>query len=248
MNPQRTFFHTRAAQIAIQSLDRIRDEVIIGMVVANPGIGKTQAINYWRRKQGAGVRHVRIEADVLTSCRPILNALARALGVKVQGIQLAAGKSAIEDALAKDPMMVIVDEADLLTVRTFELLRSIWDRVSAMRGMDGERGFSLALFGAPKLREMLERDALERLRRRLFHKTELPVLNRTEIEKVLQKWPGLKIDLEALAKLEIVSHGPFGWLNVIVPVAQKMAARNGRVLTPTIQKAVRKYLVGVPEE
>jgi type II secretory pathway predicted ATPase ExeA len=241
------FFQTRAAQIAIQSLDRIRDEQIIGMVVAAPGVGKTMAIDYWRRKQGSAFRHVWIEADVLTSCRPILNALEQGLGLSGTH-NLWDMKARIEAALARDPLTVILDEGDLLTVRTFELLRSIWDRVAALRGSDGERAFPLAFFGAPRLREMLSRDDLERLRRRTFHKAELPPLSREEIRAVLKKWPTLNCDEEGLDDLTRLSRGSFGWLNVIVPIALKLAAKDGNVLTARILRATAKHLIGLPEE
>jgi DNA transposition AAA+ family ATPase len=244
---ERIFYQTRAAQIAVQSLNRIVDEQIIGMIVARPGFGKTHTINYWRHKRGPGFHHVWIEADVLTSCRPILNALAGALGLGGQRYNLWDMKVAITEALAKDPVTVIIDEADLLTVRTFELTRSIWDRVSELRGLDGERGFPLALFGTPHLRTMLERDDLERLRRRTFHKAELPGLNLKETETVLGKWQ-VKVDEDGLQELHRLSQGSFGWLNVIVPIAQKLAAKDSRVVTGAIARATTKYVVGLPEE
>jgi type II secretory pathway predicted ATPase ExeA len=249
---ERVFFNTRASQIAMQSLDRIADEQIIGMVVANPGLGKTQTINAWRRKRGANFAHVWIEADVLTSPRPIINALVQTLGLGRDAghrQSLYAAKQNVCAELAARPLMVIIDEADLLTVRTFELLRSIWDRVAELRGTDGEHGFPLALFGTPKLREMLSRDDLERLRRRTFHKAELPGLSRKELELVLAtKWKGVSWDAEGLEDLLRLSRGSFGWLNVIVPIAAKLAAKDGRAITPRILRATQKHLIGLPEE
>jgi type II secretory pathway predicted ATPase ExeA len=249
---ERVFFNTRAAQIAMQSLDRIAEEQIIGMVVANPGLGKTQTIKLWRKKRGAAYPHVWIEADVLTSPRPILTAMVQALAiarVAGQAQNLKATKDRVCEELAKNPVMVIIDEADLLTVRTFELLRSIWDRVAELREMDGEHGFPLALFGTPHLREMLSRDDLERLRRRTFHKAELPGLNADELQLVLKtKWKELRCDEEGFAELLRLSRGSFGWLNVIVPIASKLAAKDGRVVTAKILRATQKHLIGLPEE
>jgi type II secretory pathway predicted ATPase ExeA len=244
---ERMFFQTRAAQIACQSLDRIREEEIIGMVVAAPGIGKTQTINYWRRKQGTSFRHIWIEADVLTSCRPILNALLTGLSLTT-GNNLWHSKQIICEELARHPLTVILDEADLLTVRTFELLRSIWDRVAELRGSDGEHAFPLALFGTPRLRDMLSRDDLERLRRRTFHKAELPPLSRDELRVVLKKWPGLEWDDEGLEELLRLSRGSFGWLNALAPIAQKLAAKDGKVVNARILRATAKHLIGLPEE
>ena len=241
------FFHTRAAQIAVQSLDRIVDEGIIGMVIAAPGLGKTQTIQFWRKRQGKDFRHVWIEADVLTSCRPILNALAEGLGLEAVRGRLPEMKQAICAALAAQPLPILIDEADLLAVRTFELLRSIWDRVAALRGFDGERGFPLALFGAPRLREMLGRPDLERLHRRIFHRAELPPLTGAELAMVLKKW-AIECDAEGFAELRRLSRGSFGWLNVIIPLAQKLAAKNGGKLTAEIMRAISGHLLGLPGE
>jgi type II secretory pathway predicted ATPase ExeA len=249
---ERLFVNTRAAQVAIQSLDRIAAEQIIGMVVANPGVGKTESIKAWCRKRGAAYRHVWIEADVLTSPRPILTAIVQALGVaRTAGVaaNMHATKQRVCEELAKDPVMVGIDEADLLTVRTFEFVRSIWDRVADLRDMPGEHGFPLALFGTPRLREMLSRDDLERLRRRTFHKAELPPLNAKEMETILAaKWKELRCDDEGLAGLLRLSRGSFGWLNVIVPIAAKLAAKDSRIVTARILRATQKYLIGLPEE
>ncbi len=248
---ERTFFNTRAAQIAMQSLDRINEEQIIGMVVAWPGLGKTQSIKRWIVKRGAGFRHVWIEADVLTSPRPILTALVQAMNIAPSAGQAAnmySIKQRAAEELAKEPVFVLIDEADLLTVRTFDFLRSIWDRVSDLRDTDGERGFPLALFGTPHLRDMLSRDDLERLRRRTFHKAELPRLSLKETDLVVgTKWKAT-FDDGGLQELYRMSQGSFGWLNVIVPIAAKRAAKDGSVMTAQIVRASEKYLVGLPEE
>jgi type II secretory pathway predicted ATPase ExeA len=248
---ERTFFNTRAAQIAMQSLERINDEQIIGMVVARPGIGKTQAIKRWIMKRGASFRHVWIEADVLTSPRPILTALVQALAIAPSAGRssgMHALKQRVAEELAKEPVFVGIDEADLLTVRTFDFLRSIWDRVSDLRDTDGERGFPLALFGTLHLRDMLARDDLERLRRRTFHKAELPLLSLKETELVVRtKWR-VAFDDGGIQELHRMSHGTFGWLNVIVPTAAKLAAKDGRAVTSQIVRASEKYLIGLPED
>lgn len=247
MPASKLFFQTRAAQIAVQSLDRIVEEQIIGMVIASPGLGKTQTIKFWRKRQGQEFRHISIEADVLTSCWPILNAMAQGLGLETKRSKLTGMKLAICAALAANPVPILVDEADLLTVRTFELLRSIWDRVAALRGLDGERGFPLALFGAPRLRDMLGRPDLERLHRRIFHRAELPPLNAAELATVLKKWE-VECDAEGFAELLRMSRGSFGWLNVIIPLARKLAAGNGHKLTARVMRSVSSHLIGLPGE
>jgi type II secretory pathway predicted ATPase ExeA len=233
----------------MQSLDRIVEDRIIGMVTGRPGVGKTETIGVWRRKHPA-VRHVAIVVDVLTSPRPVLTALVRALGLGAtagHAEDLYLVKCRVAERLAADPILVIFDEADLLTVRAFELLRSIWDCASEIIGENGERAFPLALFGAPKLRQMLERDDLERLHRRIFHATELPPLARKELEVILAtNWKQSVFDAAAIDQLLALARGSFGWVNNIMRTAARLAAKDGQRVTPEIIRAVRQHTVGLP--
>jgi len=246
---ERTFFNTRAVQIGMQSLDRITEDRIIGMVTARPGVGKTEAIGAWRRKHSA-VRHVAIVVDVLTSPRPVLTALVQTLGLgatagNAQSLYLM--KRRVAERLAEDPILIILDEADLLTVRAFELLRSIWDCTSELVGENGECAFPLAFFGAPKLRLMLEKDELERLHRRIFHAAELPPLARKELELILAtNWKQLSFEPAAIDQLLALSRGSFGWINNIMRTAARLAVKDGQRVTPEIIRAVRHHTVGLP--
>ncbi len=246
---ERTFFNTQAVQIGMQSLDRIVDDRVIGVVTARPGIGKTEAITAWRRKH-ANVRHLLLVVDVLTSPRPVLTALVQVLGLGATAgpaASLYQMKRRVAERLAEDPILIILDEADLLTVRAFELLRSIWDDVSQIIGENGERAFPLAFFGAPKLRQMLEKDELERLHRRIFHAAELPALTRKELDLILAtNWKPLSFDGEAVDQLLTLSRGSFGWINNIMRTAARLAAKDSQRVTPEIIKAVRHHTVGLP--
>jgi type II secretory pathway predicted ATPase ExeA len=196
------------------------------------------------------VRHVVIVVDVLTSPRPVLTALVQALGLgtnagHAQNLYLM--KRRVAERLAEDPILVIFDEADLLTVRAFELVRSIWDCASEIIGENGERAFPVALFGAPKLRQMLEKDELERLHRRIFHAAELPPLARKELEFILAtNWKQLSFDAPAIDQLLALSRGSFGWVNNIMRTTARLVAKDGQRVTPEVIRAVRQHTVGLP--
>jgi type II secretory pathway predicted ATPase ExeA len=236
----------RATRRAFEILDRLVAERTIGMAIANPGVAKSYSIKAWRQRR-PNVRHCWIEADVLTAARPLLNALMQGLKLGSRThVNMAVSKVGICEALAADPVLVIIDEADLLTVRTFDVLRSIWDRVAELRDTDGESAFPLALFGTPHLREMLMRPDLERLRRRVSEQAELPPMNEREVELALHyKWPELKFDQDGLLALTQLSQGAFGWLNRIVPIAEKLAAKDGKMVGAAIVQATSKYLIGL---
>ena len=253
MSEEKMFIKTRGAIKAMQSLDRIRDEKIIGMMIARAGFGKTYSIKAWLRRQAEGFRYFWIEADVLTSPRPILDCFSRALGLgqtSGQASTLFYTKQRIAEALARDPVMAIIGQADMLSVpRSFELLRSIWDEVSSLRDTDGESGFPLALFGTPKLSQSMAREDLEPLRRRIFHHAILPGLSRKELETILStKWPGFTYPDESVDYILRLSQGSFGWVNDIMKIATLIAAKNGRTISLAILRETQKELLGLPDE
>lgn len=243
------FFSTRAAQMAMQSLDRIAAEGIMGMVVARPGCGKSESIAQWRRRR-TEIRNIWIEACVLTKSRAVLTTLLEELGLSGVRRPLFAMAPAIVEALARDPVMVIIDEADLLAVPTIDLLRSIWTGVSQARNTPGVRGFPLALFGTTELRDKLQREDLERVRRRIHLKCELPALNAGELAAILDAVPGIKIDASGLDGLAHHSHGSFGWLKEqILPKALELASKTkDGVITSRVVDAVMQYVIGVSED
>jgi type II secretory pathway predicted ATPase ExeA len=253
MSEEKVFIKTRGAIKAMQSLDRIRDEKIIGMVIGRAGFGKTFPIKAWLRRQTEGFRYFWIEADVLTSPRPILDCFTRALGLGQNSgtaSTLFYTKRRIAEALARDPVMAIIGQADMLSVpRAFELLRAIWDEVSSLRDTDGESGFPLALFGTPKLSESMAREDLEPLRRRVFHHAILPGLSRKELETILQtKWPGFGYPDESVDQILRLSQGSFGWVNDIMKIATLIASKNGCNISAAVLRETQKELIGLPDE
>lgn len=241
----------RATQRAFQLLDTVVAEQTIGMAIAKPGVAKSYAITAWRRKHSPGglnpVRHICLEAYAGARPRQLLYALAEGLGLpRLAAPNMDALHTQIIERLASDPVLIILDEADLLRVVTFDLLRSIWDRVGYLRGTDGSAAFPLALFGTPRLRDMLLREDLERLRRRVWQTAELPTMNQREVELALRgKWPDLQCDVDGLQELTRLSGGSFGWLDKIVPIAAKLAAKDGKVITARIVRETAKYVVGI---
>ena len=239
----RAFFTTRAAQIGMQSLDLIADEESIGMAIANPGVGKSEIITRWLNKQNGNLRYVWIEADVLTCCRPLLKALIIGLKLTKTG-SLSDMKHTIAEALAADPLMFIIDEADQLRIRTFDLIRSIWDETSRLRGLHGDRGFPLAMFGTSRLRDKIMHSDLERLYSRTMHFAELPPMNRAELVIILSKW-GVKMDSDTVDKLLPACRGSFRWLKRILDKCYRMKLRMGGNYTPNMIKAAEKHLLGL---
>lgn len=242
---ERLLIHTRAVNRAFQALDRAARHKTIVMAIANPGCSKSYSTKAWRKKNPA--RHVYLEADVLCGIRPLLLALCEGLG-------LACGKTSIvmRDALiarlAADPVLLIIDQADMMKVVSLEVLRTIWDRVADTLDTDGDSAFGLAIFGTPELLTRIRRPELERLHRRIDEVIDLPALNETELREALRaKWR-LDLDDEALAELHRVSRGSFGWLDRIVPKCLELAKKAGMSAPDarTVRRA-EQYLIGVSD-
>lgn len=235
---------TAAFQTAYSAIDRCVREQILSIVIAPPGVGKSHAIGVWRARH-ANVRHVAIEATLRQTAGPALYALAGALSLQISHGRIDRLSVAIAESLARNPRLVIFDEADMFTLSAFEKIRGIWDLVSKLREEDGDRAFPCIMFGTAKLRELLSRPDLERLHRRVGELDELPRLTVEEVELVLrQKWPQVKLDDGAVQDLHLHARGSFGWLNRIVPLAAELAAKDGQVVTPEIVRASLRYLFG----
>ncbi len=249
------FIYSRGAQVAEKALERIARERIIGIVIAAAGCSKTYSITHWSRQQekrprSERQRHLIVEATLRTSARPLLAGIAQGLGLQViQHAETWRMAEAIARELAHDPVTVIVDEADGLTVPAFEKLRGVWDLVAKERGEDGDHAFPLALFGTERLRRLLEREDLERLRSRVGEIDEMPAMSLDELaDAVRAKWPALRCDDEGLGELYARSHGSFRWLNRLVPIAYELAAKDGKTVTARTVERGARYLLGAAEE
>ncbi len=245
---EQKYFSTRAAQLVERALDRCAREQILSVMIANPGCGKSYPSRQWSLKHPE-VPHVRIVCTVRNGSLTLIQAIATGLKLpnpRGMGVQLC---EQIVDRMVIEPVMLILDEADMLRVDAMDRLRGIWDLVSEARRTDGDHAFPLALFGTQRLRSTLMRDDLERLHRRVGEFHELPPLNTKELELICtRKWPEYSFDDSGLGELFRLSRGSFGWLNRLVSLSAELAAKDGKVISQRIVKGASRYLVGVPEE
>lgn len=109
---------------------------LLGVVTGNPGSGKTEAL----KEYAAEHEHVRyIQCDVTSTigvlCDQIIN-IAGPIAYKLNTI-----KAALKGWL------LILDEADLLTIRALEAFRAVYD----------SKGIGLILSGTPRFKKILTR-------------------------------------------------------------------------------------------
>ncbi len=134
---------------AIRRVDRVCDycaeHATIGVITAIFGGGKSFAVDHWRRNHpDVDVLHIELD-DFRTSNRvEFIRVLARALGLRAGG-----GAAAMFDAvvaeLREHPQLLIIDQAEAVSPRVFQLIRQIWDRTH-------EDGAGVVILAAPVLR------------------------------------------------------------------------------------------------
>lgn len=99
----------------------------MGLVYGEPGLGKTQTINWWAFKNDA----LLIRCTQLMTSRRLLTEILEAMG-EITSLRVADNfKLVIRNLLVK-PQVIIVDEIDYLTVdsRAVETLRDIHDKTN----------------------------------------------------------------------------------------------------------------------
>lgn len=99
----------------------------MGLVYGEPGLGKTQTINWWAFKNNA----ILIRCTQLMTARWLLNEILDEMG-EISCIRLSDCFKIIVRNLLTDPQVIIVDEVDYLTIdsRAVETLRDIHDKTN----------------------------------------------------------------------------------------------------------------------
>lgn len=98
----------------------------IGLVYGEPGLGKTQTINWWAFKNNA----ILVRCTQLMTARWLLNEIMDEMG-EVNCGRLADCFKIIIRNLLTEPQVIIVDEVDYLAIdsRAIEMLRDIHDKL-----------------------------------------------------------------------------------------------------------------------
>ena len=106
-----------------------RAEGVPGMalVYGEPGLGKTQTINWWAFKNNA----ILVRCTQLMSARWLLSEILEEMG-EIYGYKISDCFKLVVRNLLVNPQIIIIDEVDYLTVdsRTVETLRDIHDKTN----------------------------------------------------------------------------------------------------------------------
>jgi len=126
--PERQFLATRAARTVMGTLDKAARKRWSGGIFGDPGVGKSVAVAQWSAT--TKYRHLLVTCRAYSSYSQIVRTLARGLGIGSAGL-LSALDDAVHDELAAHPRLLLFDEADMLTARILDWLRSLVDASGA---------------------------------------------------------------------------------------------------------------------
>jgi DNA transposition AAA+ family ATPase len=149
-----TFYETETARRVWDVLDYAAEHCAIGVVTADFGTGKTEAVKEWRRRTAGKVQSVVFEFDEFSCCNKV--DFIRALG-RMFGIECALGPfngglvfRELCDRLRQQPCLLCFDQCEGVRPRIFQCIRQLWDRAA-------NAGVGVVLLAAPILLERLSK-------------------------------------------------------------------------------------------
>jgi DNA transposition AAA+ family ATPase len=160
---KRGFYQTETVRRVAEVIEYCREEAAIGVVTADYGVGKTEAVSAWRRGPGRTADVVVFEFDEFTASNKVsfISSLAEAMGLSDSRCGLADGarvfRTVVEE-LRAHPHVLIFDQCELCRPRVCQVIRQLWDHAR-------DAGVGIVLLGAPvmlqRLKTMRDLGALE---------------------------------------------------------------------------------------
>ena len=142
------FYQTETVQRVAQVLDFCAENAAIGVITADFGCGKTEAVNAWRKANAGEADSLVFEFDQFSS-RNIIDFICL-LGASF-GVDRAGGSAnggtlfrQLCASLRKSPCLLIFDQCERVSLRILDVIRQIHDRTSAA-------GVGVVLLSAPIL-------------------------------------------------------------------------------------------------
>lgn len=145
---RRSYYQTQTYRRVAEVLNYCAENSAIGVITAEYGVGKTEAVKAWRRESGRKVDSLVFEFDEFSSTNKVefIGALARMVGAEATPGQQNGGRvfRSVCDRLREQPCLLIFDQCETARPRIFQVIRQIWDRAS-------EYGVGVVILAAPIL-------------------------------------------------------------------------------------------------
>jgi hypothetical protein len=148
-----TFYRTETVRCVAQVLDFCAENCAMGVITADYGVGKTEAIKAWRRENAGKTDSFVFEFDVFSSKdkRYFMQAVGEQLGILSRSGWQNAGRAFREvcEHLRRNPCILIFDQCETLRPQICDIIRQIWDRTY-------DAGVGVAMLAAPILMARLK--------------------------------------------------------------------------------------------
>ena len=142
------FYVTQTVKRIADVLDYCAEQCAIGVITADFGVGKTEAVKAWRRKHVGKVESTVFEFDEFSSTNKVdfVRMMARTFGVAQQVGSQNGGLVFRElcEYLRMNPCLLIFDQCETLRPRVCQVIRQIWDRTH-------DAGVGVVMLAAPIL-------------------------------------------------------------------------------------------------
>ena len=143
-----TFYATQTVKKIGEVLDYCAEQCAIGLVTADFGVGKTEAVKAWRRANAGQVESVVFEFDEFSSTNKVdfVRVMARQFGIANE-VGSQNGGLVFRDLceyLRRNPCLLIFDQCEGLRPRVCQVIRQIHDRTY-------DAGVGVVMLGAPIL-------------------------------------------------------------------------------------------------
>lgn len=141
------FYRTETVRKIAEVLDYCAENCTIGVVTADYGVGKTEAVGDWRRRRST-VETLVFEFDEFSSANKVefVAQLAGMLDLDVAPGMQSGGKvfRVVCERLREAPCLLILDQCETVRARVMQVVRQIWDRTNQF-------GVGVVLLAAPIL-------------------------------------------------------------------------------------------------
>jgi len=142
------FYETQTVKRIGEVLDYCAEHCAIGVITADFGVGKTEAVKAWRRKNAGRVESVVFEFDEFSSTNKVdfVRVMARHFGL-ANDVGSQNGGLVFRDLceyLRQDPCLLIFDQCETLRPRVCQVIRQLHDRTC-------DAGVGVVMLAAPIL-------------------------------------------------------------------------------------------------
>jgi hypothetical protein len=139
----RNYYELATPRAIWDVLDYALEHESIGLVIANYGVGKTEAVARWMAKHRDEAVSIEVISLMGGHRVEFLRAIAEASALPNSGSALALFKRIVAE-LRATPRLIVLDQAESLTPRVFAVVRELWDAVRLA-------GSNFAVLAAPDL-------------------------------------------------------------------------------------------------